>query len=406
MNARTATFMLIATWLLATVSALPQIHMQAQFQMIGRLDEKTLAAAVPDPRIQAYDLSPDGTQLALFVASGDLIQAPSWIIIVGAADLKVVNKVHFGTGRLDVQGYAPQLAFSPDGKSLVAEDGQVVRVLETKNLKTTRTITSSSDRVGVPAGLMMASKSDVVAVSFGTGDPVQNYMAKRTIQTEMVDISSGKLVSSWTSDDIPFSVSANAGFVAVSDHDSVGSVMGVAILNAMSGAKVYTLTGGYAFTNAPGGNGFITRIVAKFIGDDEVVLTPDGNRDQAGYDVGQSIKLVRLKDSKVLQEISPEHYGPTGELAVSADQNVLVSISRYVAPKYLTHHRPVPRDTRPDLVMLSKQKVFTVTGVQQLPELLALRKRGLFDTSYLRVSADGSLISVAEGYGVTVFATR
>jgi hypothetical protein len=222
----------------------------------------------------------------------------------------------------------------------------------------------------------------------------------------MVDISSGKLVSSWTSDDIPFSVSANAGFVAVSDHDSVGSVMGVAILNAMSGAKVYTLTGGYAFTNAPGGNGFITRIVAKFIGDDEVVLTPDGNRDQAGYDVGQSIKLVRLKDSKVLQEISPEHYGPTGELAVSADQNVLVSISRYVAPKYLTHHRPVPRDTRPDLVMLSKQKVFTVTGVQQLPELLALRKRGLFDTSYLRVSADGSLISVAEGYGVTVFATR
>ncbi len=408
MNTRLATITRIATLFFSSVSALTQVqmHSRAQFRTIGNLNEKALASVVPSPRIQAYDLSPDGSQIALFVASGNLVEAPSWIVIVGTRDLKVMDQMRFGTGHLEVQGYAPQLAFSPDGKFLAVEDGQVVRLLEANSLKTARTIVSDHSMIGVPVGLLMASKSNVIAVSFGTGAPVLNYMEKRTIHTELIDISSGRLLSSWASSDIPFSVSPNAKFVTVSDRDSVGSVLRAVVVDAVSGKRIFKLADGFAFKNASSGDSFVARIVAKFVSEDEVVVTPDGNKDQAGYDVGQSIKFLRVKDSQVLHEVFPEHYGPTGEIAVSADQNILACISRYVDPKYLTHHRAVPINTRPELVMLSKQNVFSVAGRKQLPELLSLRKRSLFDASSLRISSDGSLISVAEDYGVTLLATR
>jgi hypothetical protein len=389
-----------------TIHSFGQMQEEIQFRTIGHLDEEALNSVVSKARIEAYDLSPDAGQLALFVASGDLVQAPSWIITVRTSDLKVVSRVQFGAGGGAVQGYAPELRFSPDGEFLVVEDGQVVRILKTRTLQTTHTVVSTDNGISTPAGLVMASASNMVAVSFGTGQSLRNYMDKRPIQTEVVDVRSGKRAASWASDDIPLSISPDAKFVAVSDHESVGPVMGIAILSASSGEKISTLSGGYAFKTAPTDGVFLTRIIAKFIGEDDLVLTPDGNKDQSGHDVGQNIKFAHWAGVQAVQDLVPERYGPVGEIVVSADRSHVVVISRYLDPEYLKSHKSIPPGTKPQLVVLLRDGKFRVAGVKDLPELLSLRRRSIFDASALRVSADGSFISVAEKYGITIFATR
>jgi hypothetical protein len=389
---------------------------RASFQASARVDEKTLVSAIPNPRILAYDLSPDGTRLALFVVSSELMQfpAPSWIVLASAADSKILEKARFGIIRQPAQGYAPQVAFTGDGKLLVVEDEQqTVGVLDAATLATVRTIApDTGSRFNVPAGIVTADNSAIVAISFGTGAPVMSYVDKWPVHTVIVDASKGEQVAAWDADDIPFSISPNAKFVAVSDRSAAGPVMGVAILDAKSGKRVVTLSGGYPsrIGQYPDWKAqFSTRIIAKFISDDQVVLTPDANADQSGSDSVASVKIIRITDAHVIQEIGPERYGPRGELAVSADQSTFLALSVYLAPKYLKHpHSRIPSDTSPDFLVFSKreQQMFRLVNRTKLPELLGLRTRALFDTVGLRVSRDGSVVSVAVEYGVTILSRK
>lgn len=389
---------------------------RAHFQTTARVDEETLVQAIPHPVIDAYDLSPDGERLALLVVSGDSMQGPvpARVVTASATDSKVLKQVRFGTRARWVQGYASQIEFTGDGKLLVVEDGQsTVRVLDATTLATVRTITpEKGSRFNVPAGILAAGEGSIVAVSFGTGTPVMGYLDKRPVHVQIVDASNGQQIASWDADDIPLSISPNAKLVAVSDHSTAGPVMGLTILSAKSGKRVAALSGGYPsrIGQDPNWKGkFSTRIIAKFVSDDAVVLTPDSNADQLGRDVAASVKVVRIPDGRVIQEISPEHYGPIGELAASGDESTFVALSRYLAPKYREHpHWRIPPDTRPEFLVFSKQRqqTFRLADRAKLPELLGLRMRGLFDTSGLRVSRDGSVVSVAEDYGVTVLARK
>jgi hypothetical protein len=380
----------------------------------ARVDEQTLAGVVANARIQAYDLSPDGRRVALFVVSGDHIQAPSFIVMVSAADSQILKQVHLGTSRQYVQGYAPQVAFAANGRLLVVQDGQTVNVFDAATLAAVRTIApDTGSRFDVPAAIATSVKSATVAISFGTGAAVINYMDKQPVHIAMVDVSTGKQVGAWDADDVPFSISPNAEYVALSDHSTSSRVMGVAILDTRTGSRLITLTGG--FPNRAGGypdwkgtskDQFWTRIIAKFISDDELVMTPDGNKDQSGSDIGASLKVVRFKDTQVTQEITPENYGPTGEIAVSANQNTFVAISRYIAPKYLTHHLRVPPDSKPELLVFRRRQILELETRTHLRPLLTLRMRGPFEIADLRISADGSVISVAEDYGVTILTRK
>jgi len=219
------------------------------------------------------------------------------------------------------------------------------------------------------------------------------------------ELSTGRQLAGWDAEDIPFSISPDGSLLAVSDHSTKGPVIGVAIIEAISGQRIATLSGGYDDQKGTPEKPW-ARILAKSIGSDQVILTPDANTNQSGRAAGTSIKLVRFKDAQVTQEIDPEKYGPTGELAVSADQKTFVTVSRYIAPGYLTHHRPIPRDSKPELLAFHKQGMFKLENRTPLPPLLTLRAGGKFELADVRVSSDGSVISVAEDYGVTILVRK
>jgi len=371
--------------------------------IIGRVDEKAIATAVPEPRIQAYDLSPDGNTLAMYVVSGDQVHAPSWLVIADVKTSKILRHVEFGLSPSYIVGYAPQVAFTPDGKLLVVQDEQTVRVLESENLRNVRKIDPpAGSRFKVPARIQAASSSNTFAITFGDGKPLQNYKDGQSVHTEMIDAANGTHTGSWDSDHIPLSLSPDAKLVVVPDRLTKSVVIGVEILDTKSGKKITTLNGWEVLGTHVSLGIFGTRLLGKFVNDDELLLTSDANADKSGRDLGAILRDVRISDGKVLQEIAPVKYGPTGEMAVSADQKDWIALSRYSNPADLKHPWAIPHYPPPELMVFSGLPEFRLVARVQVSTLLGLRMYHLFENSGLRISADGSVIAIAENNGVTV----
>jgi hypothetical protein len=368
----------------------------------ARIDETAIAEAVSSPRLVSYDLSPDGSKLALFVASGDLVQAPNWVLILNIKDVTVISKIRFGEARL---GYAPQIEFTPDGRFLLVQDGQTIAVLDAKRLTKVRTIAPPRDaKFSVPATILMASKRDIAAVSFGKTEPPANYFDKWPVDTQIVDIERGDILAAWESDDIPFSISPSGRYVVLSNRESKSPIMGVAILDSMTGKEVATLSGGDFPVKQTAQESFAGRMIAKFINEDSVVLTQDGNLNQ----IEGNVRIVQYKTDRTVQEIRLPRYGPTGEIAVSGDENVLIALSIYLPREYRKHpHWRIPKGSGPELVAFDLQPELKLAQVRAVSEVAGLRgPHRLFDWAGLRVSNDGLCISVAENHGVTVFEKR
>lgn len=378
---------------------------EGKYQTIGRVDEKKLAGQIPDPQIWANDLSSDGKLLALFVVSINARQtsAPSWIVVANAASSEILKMERFGVRPGFIQGYAPQIAFTSDGKSLVVEDQQTVAVLDVPNLHTLRTI--DPDRKGeftIPTEMLVATETNTAVVSFGTGAS-RGSDGKWPTHNLVVDVTTGERLASWDADDIPMAISPHGTFLAISNHENASPTVAVKILDSRSGKSVAMLYP--SPSQAP--EKYSAVVMAKFLGDENVVLTPNNGADESGRDVASYLNIVRFKDSHPMQEIQPRDYGPVGEVVVSANQNTFVAVSRYLATKYREHtHWRIPSETKPELLVFGKGQGFQLDTRMPLPSLLGFRWSGTFDRSGVRISKDGSVISVAAEYGVTVFARK
>lgn len=391
----------------AAIPSISSVKLSAQrpalYQKNGRVDESTLASIVPDPEIQSFDLSPDGAQLALLIKSGERGEAPSWIMIASVLDSRIIRKASVGMSGKFIQGYAPQVGFAADGKLLVVQGSKNVTVLNATTLEILRTIApDESSKANVPAGILVASESNLAAISYGDGTSVTNYMEKRLIHNEMVDVTTGRRLASWNTGDLPLSIPPNGEYIAVSNAVVTKGVMGIDVIESRSGKALASLSDGFGYPGAGQSKNAVGREIARFISNDDLLLTPDGNRDQSGHDAGEKLTIVAFKSGLTIQEISPEHYGPIGGVEASANKEAIVAISQYLAPRYLTHHWRVPADSTPELLVFDKHQDFKLSERLQLPPLLSLRTRNLFNPSNLRISKDANTVALAEDYGVTI----
>ena len=141
--------------------------MTTRFQRIGRVDESSLAQAIASPRIYAFDLSPSGQTIALWVRSGDLVNAPTWLLMVDAKSGQILRKTNAEDLRLDwklLAYFPPQVFFTPDAKLLVVRELAHVRIVDVVTLSTVRTV--EAPKTMVPVSICGSEKSDVFAISF------------------------------------------------------------------------------------------------------------------------------------------------------------------------------------------------------------------------------------------------
>lgn len=371
---------------------------------IQRVDEATLPETIPEPSIVAFDISPDGSLLAMLVQSMSSDAPQMWLVVEQTKTGTIVKQAQLGPAAAILSDYAPHVRFTRDQKFLVVQDLQRVVVVSTTDYSVMGKIAADpSSPAQVPVSILGAADNDIFAISFGTGQRGQFEVGIDPVHVLIADMSRGKKIADWDASDIPQSISPTGSLIAFSDWNVNDSFLGVQIVDTRTGKKVATLNGGYGFPKTTGYTDAIGEVIGKFVSEDQILLSPNESWDRTGHYAGKSLKVVHIPDGKTVREFTPVNYGPTGEVIVSANRQKFATVSMYISPA-----NAIGRVTLPG----AGAELFEFALRETSPELVAkISANGLQANAggeMLRpsVSSDGSVIAIAQNEGVTVLAKK
>lgn len=372
------------------------------FTPAATIGESSLSRLISNPIIQSFDLSPDGKTVALLVAAGSKVGAPLWLAIEEIATKHVTVSHELGPSVFPAGGFSPQVLYASHQRYLIVQDLQTIRVFDSESLKSLRTISPPPGKESqTPLFVIGASNSDVFVCAFGPQQKFNPRFHTTPVRVEIADISSGELLGEWASVDVPQSISPNGDLIAVSSSQARQGILPLNVLD-VRGKKVAELTGGFSFIKDADQSNPLGRVLGFFVNSQELLLTPDENIDQTGNHSGDSLQLVSItgKQVQVQQTIKPPHYGPTGEIAVSADHKSAVVISWYVPAPALAHEGALPASS-PELLLLERAAGFQVDAALSIHGF-GLKVSGWLENRRPRLSSEGSVIAIAQDSGVTV----
>jgi hypothetical protein len=325
------------------------------------------------------------------------VDAPLWLVTEDIAAKRITASSELGTSVFPTGGFAPQVIYASDQRYLIVQDLRTIRVIDSSTLKSLRTISPPSGKELHPVFVIGASNRNVFACAFGVEQKFNPHFHQTPVQVEVVDVSSGAILGEWASEDVPQSISPNGDLVAVSSLQVQQGVLPLTVVDT-HGQKVAELTGGYSFKDADQSKP-LGRVIGRFLGAQELLLTQDENVDQTGHHSGDSLQLVSVT-GKVEQSIKPRHYGSTGELATSADQKTAVVLSWFVPARALAHEGPLPASS-PEILVLGTGANLHVDAAFPIHPF-GLKISGWLENRRPRISSDGSVIAIAQDSGVTV----
>jgi hypothetical protein len=284
---------------------------------------------------------------------------------------------------------------------LIVQDLQTVRVFDCEGLKLVRTISPSPGKDPIaPLFVTRASNKDIVMCAFGKQEQFNLRCHTTPAEIEIIDLGSGERLAGWTSEDIPQSISPDGDLIAVSSSQAQRGVLPLKVLDT-HGHKVAEMTGGFSFKDASPSSP-VGRVIGLFVGHRELLLSPDEHFDQSGHSSGDSLQLVRLTENQVEveQSIKPPHYRSTGEMATAANHKVVVALSWYVPDRALAHEGPMP-NLLPEMHIFGRGNRFHMEAALPI-HADGLRMSGRMENRRPRISADGSIIAIAQDTGVMV----
>ena len=368
----------------------------ASYALEARIDESMLSSIIPSPSVESFDLSPDGKTVALLVATGFKAQAPLWLVTEELATKRFTTPRQMGHLTILNSNFSPQVRYTSDQQYLVVQDFQTIRVFDSKSFEPVRTISSPSSGASLlPLFITGASNKDVFVCAFGSEQSLNPRFHTTAVQVEVVDISSGTVLGEWASEDVPQAISPTGDLIAVSSLQAHQGVLPLTVVDT-HGKKVAELAGGYSFKDQSKALG---RVIGVFWGNQELLLTPDENVDQTGHHSGDSLQLVSVT-GKVKQSMKPRHYGPTGELAASADQKTALALSWYEPARALAREGALPA-SMPEVLALGRDTSLHLDSSTSI-QGLGLRGSGWLENRRPRLSSDGSVMALAQRSGVTV----
>lgn len=374
----------------------------AAYEPTARIDHSSMSGLIDNPFIQSFDLSPDGKVVSVLVTAGSQIGALSLITEDLASKRVILSRELEGKTNV-VVNFPPQVLFSRDQRYLIVEDSTKIEVFDSGTLKPLRTIVGPPGPPSlVPIYVLGASNSDVFVCAFAPL-PQPNYSFHRTpVQLEVVDISSGRQLGKWTSEDVPQSVSPNGDLIAVSSSQVQRGVLPLNVFD-VHGKKVAELTGGFSFRANVDQSKPLGRVKGQFVGNQEILLTPDENIDRTGHHSGDNLQLLNINGNQVevLQTIRPQDYGPEGAIVSSGDHTTVFVASEYLSARNLRHERALPATT-PEFLIYGRNAKGMYLEATLPAHQLGKMASGWEAIWRLKASSDGAVIAVAQDGGITV----
>jgi hypothetical protein len=230
-----------------------------------------------------------------------------------------------------------------------------------------------------------ASKSDVFLCAFGSGERSEHRLHPTPAQVELVDVSSGNILSAWESEDVPQALSPKGDLVLVSSWKAPNQrlVVPLAILDK-NGVKVADVDDTFSFSKSEKGSRPLGRVLGRFLDEQEIVVMPDQHLDHTGHHSGDSIKVFSVSSHTPQQSLKPEHFSPTGRLEVSDDGRTVLVNSFYMSPKVLANPHGPRSGGDGELFVIGPNPKLHVASTIPMDSL----------AQDVRVSSDGSVIAI------------
>ena len=358
----------------------------SQFEQVSQISDRSLDPVDSGHAIvMSFDLSPDGKLLSVLVTEGPKL-GPLWLVTLDASSKHIVASRKLGPSVWPTSAFLHQVQYSSDQRYLVVQDLQDIRVLDASSLQVLRNIPAPPKASRqAPLFIAGASKTDVFLCAFGSGERPKYGLQPTPVQVELVDVSSGKLLGTWESKDVPQAISPNGDLVLVSSWGVPNHwlVVPLAVFDK-NGAKVADLDDGFSFSKSEKNPKPLGRVLGRFLGEQEIVVVPDQHLDDKGHHSGDSIKVLSLSGHSSQKTFRPDRFSPTGRLQISDDGNSILVNSFYISPAVLANPHGPRNGGDGELFVISPNPSLHLASSIPIDSL----------TQDVRVSSDGSIIAI------------
>jgi hypothetical protein len=291
--------------------------------------------------IQDVAVAPDGRVFAVKFAAGEgKNQAGIFLGLWSLPDGKLLLKARLASshGITTPSRTMHTLEFSPDGAAIISADGSSIYIIEAGTLKLLHLIElpSNAQTSKYPPfvrAFSISRDSTTLAVLSGDGPYAPGVDLVRIFR-----LKTGNEIARWNSAEklksISISASGDLLLAGVWDPRRPEDIL---LLEASTGRIVRRLRSGFAF-----GQGYSNLSAAVFLEDHKLLAVPDHYVDSKGK-YADRLEFVDSTTGATLQELSYDRFGPTGIVAVSGDEKIIVALNyppKHARGAQLLFYRP------------------------------------------------------------------
>jgi hypothetical protein len=305
------------------------------FKVVGRIGPDVLSEPGKTPGLLAFDVSPDGSRIALLYATGRSSSGAPGADELGIATWNVVKQAVEGRAAIDVN--SPDLKpagddrkdvrYSSDGRYLGVVGEDKIWALDAKTL---------SVLPGSPYAAPKAQHARAIQDVGEHGLAITYAGDDGRFHVSILDLPSGPAGANWASAAAPLSFSPDGTLFAAADPETANAkgVRNLLIGDARTGAKIRSLPAPFGFKDRLLGAPAVG-ISALFLTDRFIAVGSDGTRDGRGQLAAYAVEVMDATTGTVVAKMAPSNFEPTGLLVASGNRSRFVAENSYAKPFWM-----------------------------------------------------------------------
>lgn len=387
----TRTFCLVAACMMSgVISTNLAVPRETAPRMVREILPSMLAEGGKTAQFKAFDVTADGSAVAVLYASWGgsphAAGAELWVAVWDITSNKLNWKQRIATDTLSGAARihdVKDLIYTADRRHLLALALKTVWSIDPKSGMVVASIKAPDGVSGAPT-LMQPVGGATVAITYAENEGRRFY-------TELIDVSSGKGIIGYPASALPQSFSPDGSLaigIAPGQYNA-GGVTELQAINLAAPAGPKGISTNFSFKKRHSDE--FGSVVARFIDNKEILVIPDNMIDHTGNHSGYTLEVIDVSNGRLVREITPPHFAPTGDLVVSSDRSHFAVDSVFASPEDFRRESLHPKDLRLNLFIFATGGS---TPEAAIPNLYIGLPGGKGEP--LRLSSDGSVLAVSE----------